>query len=152
MNSILIVILLFTAAFILSNPGRSNELVSKIAPSLVRSSSDPGIDELYSPIYELVPAKNHPEINRAKELTVQFKAECLLDSQQLDYVRLTALKSKIVAYLQRATFFLPNDLQKELELRGYIQKISLMLQQHLYQLFGMPFDSFGYTSMQDQIL
>jgi hypothetical protein len=152
MNSILIVVILFAAAFILSNPDRSKELVSKVAPILVRSSSDSGIDELYRPLYELVPAKNHPEINKAKELTVQFKAECLLDPQQLDYVRLSALKSRIVAYLQRATFFLPNDLQKELELRGYIQKISMMLQQHLYQLFGMPFDTFGYSSMQDQIL
>lgn len=141
--------------FFLSNPGRSPKWISKVAPGALQggksSNSDPSIEELYARLYEIVPERQHPDLDKAKALTIQFKQEVLKTESRLDYVQLLNLKAKIMTYLHQSTFFLPNDLDKELEIRAYIQRISQMLQGYLYQLFGTPFDDFGYSSMQDVV-
>lgn len=152
MHAVIQVAIVGAILFFLANPKRSEPLLEKIAPSF-RSSyrSDPSIDELYNQLFEMIPKRHHEELEKAKKYTIQFKQEVLKKEGQIDYVKLLNLKSKIMTYLHQCTFFLPNDLNNELQIRAYIQKISLMLQGYLYQLFGTPFDDFGYTSMQDVV-
>lgn len=153
MHAAIQVLLVGLFLFFLSNPGRSPKWLSDIAPrTFQRKNADPSVEELYARLYEIVPERQHPDLDKAKALTIQFKQEVLKTESRMDYVQLLNLKAKIMTYLHQSTFFLPNDLDKELEIRAYIQQISQMLQGYLYQLFGTPFDDFGYSSMQDVVL
>jgi len=145
------VLLVGLVLFFLSNPGRSDRLLQKVSPAFQRIGSDASVDELYVKLYEIVPARQHPDLDKAKALTIRFKQEVLKTENRMDYIQLLNLKSKIMTYLHQSTFFLPNDLNKELEIRAYIQRISQMLQGYMYQLFGTPFDDFGYSSMSDLV-
>lgn len=133
--------------FFLSNP----EFLQRWFPDrynpLKTGAEDQSIQDLFKPLYELVPKSSHTDLDRAKKHLGRFKEQALAEGTE--YTKLMATKAKVIESLNQTTFFLPNDMDRELKIRGYIAYIDKMLQGYMYHLYGTPFDDFGYSSIQD---
>ena len=144
----LFVIISLVALFLLSNRDRVPDWIPDKYLHLAKTEKeDPSVRELLKPLYDIVPPTSHAYIDKAKKKLEKFKEQALTEGTQVTDMMET--KGKAVEYLNRTTFFLPNDLDREMKIRGYISHVDKMLQGYMYHLYGAPFDDFGYSSIQD---
>lgn len=144
MKQALIVIGIMVVAYLLSNPKEADRWIPTI-----QGKGDPSIAEMYDPLYRLVPDKSHDNLDRAKTETMRFKTMSM--DPDANMVEMTRIKSHIMTYLNRCLFFLPNDLEKEVQIRTHIAHIEKLLQRYLYIRFGSPMDIFGYSSIFESV-
>lgn len=141
MRDAIIALLVLATLFALSNPALTKERLGKILPK----GRQPAVDDTLEGMGDLVPERNRPHIAEANKALSRFKAELAAGREKASFERLQRLKGRVMNQLYKATFFLPNDMDKEMKLRGKISHVENIMQSQLYYLFGQPFDTFSYT-------